>query len=174
MYFRITLWTSKLRNQKEFIAPEWFKDAMPDLHLDGELFAGREFFQYMGTVRKKVPVDEEWKKIKYMVYDMPEEDNVFGERIKKLEKFLKNETFMLTYGDGVSDIDLSKLESFHRSHGKMVTVTAVHPGARFGELEVANDQVLSFQEKPQVGQGWINGGFFIIELFTSELFLLQQ
>ena len=74
------------RNQKEFIAPEWFKDAMPDVDLDGELFAGREFFQYMGAVRKKVPVDEEWKKIKYIVYDMPEEDNVFGERIKKLEK----------------------------------------------------------------------------------------
>ena len=70
---------------------------------------------------------------------------------------------MLTYGDGVSDVDLSKLESFHRSHGKMVTVTAVHPGARFGELEIAKDKVLSFQEKPQIRQGWINGGFFIME-----------
>ena len=74
------------RNHKEFIAPEWFKDAMPDINLDGELFAGREFFQYMGTVRKKVPVDEEWKKIKYVVYDLPEEDDVFEGRVEKLKK----------------------------------------------------------------------------------------
>ena len=77
------------RNQKEFIAPEWFKDAMPDTDLDGELFAGREYFQYMGTVRKKVPVDEEWKKIKYMVYDLPEEDDIFENRIDKLKKVVK-------------------------------------------------------------------------------------
>lgn len=77
------------RNQKEFIAPEWFKDAMPNIDLDGELFAGREHFQYMGTVRKKVPVDEEWKKIKYMVYDLPEEDDIFENRIDKLKKIVK-------------------------------------------------------------------------------------
>ena len=72
------------RNQKEFIAPEWFKDEMPDVDLDGELFAGRENFQVMGTVRKKVPVDEEWKKIKYVVYDLPEEEDTFENRIIKL------------------------------------------------------------------------------------------
>ena len=99
--------------------------------------------------------------------------------MKRLESYIGSETFMLTYGDGVSDIDLSKLESFHRSHGKMVTVTAVHPGARFGELEIDNDQVLSFQEKPQVGQGWINGGFFIIEpeffsLIEGDQIMLEQ
>ena len=102
-----------------------------------------------------------------------------GGRVKRLESYIGTETFMLTYGDGVSDIDLSKLESFHRSHGKMVTVTAVHPGARFGELEIDNDQVLSFQEKPQVGQGWINGGFFIIEpeffsLIEGDQTMLEQ
>jgi glucose-1-phosphate cytidylyltransferase len=90
-------------------------------------------------------------------------DTMTGGRVKRLESYIGNEPFMLTYGDGVSDVDLSKLESFHRSHGKMVTVTAVHPGARFGELGIDNDKVLSFQEKPQVGQAWINGGFFVME-----------
>jgi glucose-1-phosphate cytidylyltransferase len=70
---------------------------------------------------------------------------------------------LLTYGDGLSDIDLDQLITFHKSHGKMVTVTAVHPGARFGELEMRGEQVISFQEKPQTGQGWINGGYFVIE-----------
>jgi glucose-1-phosphate cytidylyltransferase len=70
---------------------------------------------------------------------------------------------MLTYGDGVANVNIDELLKFHRSHGKMVTVTAVHPGARFGELDMEGDQVTSFQEKPQMAQGWINGGFFVIE-----------
>lgn len=86
-----------------------------------------------------------------------------GGRVKRLQSFIGNEPFMLTYGDGVANIDLDALLKFHRSHGKMVTVTAVHPGARFGELMVESDQVRKFQEKPQMGQGWINGGFFVIQ-----------
>ena len=70
---------------------------------------------------------------------------------------------MLTYGDGVADIDINRLLDFHRSHGKMVTVTAVHPGARFGELVINADKVENFQEKPQMGDGWINGGYFVIQ-----------
>ena len=70
---------------------------------------------------------------------------------------------MLTYGDGVANLDFAKLLAFHKKHGKMVTVTAVRPGARFGELEITGDQVASFQEKPQMGQGWINGGFFVVQ-----------
>ena len=70
---------------------------------------------------------------------------------------------MLTYGDGVADINLAALEEFHRSHGKMATVTAVHPVARFGELKIDGDRVTSFQEKPQVTQGWINGGFLLCQ-----------
>ena len=69
---------------------------------------------------------------------------------------------MLTYGDGVADINLAALE-IHRSHGKMATVTAVHPVARFGELKMDGDRVTSFQEKPQVTQGWINGGFLLCQ-----------
>lgn len=90
-------------------------------------------------------------------------NSMTGGRVKRLQSFIGNEPFMLTYGDGVADIDLDKLLKFHRSHGKMVTVTAVHPGARFGELIINESCVKSFKEKPQMGQGWINGGFFIIE-----------
>jgi len=94
-----------------------------------------------------------------------------GGRVKRLQSFIGNETFMLTYGDGVANIDVDALLQFHKSHGKMVTVTAVHPGARFGELEMQDKQVISFQEKPQTGQGWINGGYFIME---SEIFDLIE
>lgn len=90
-------------------------------------------------------------------------ESMTGGRVKRLQPFIGDEPFMLTYGDGVADIDIDALLDFHRRHGKMVTVTAVHPGARFGELKIESDQVSSFQEKPQMGQGWINGGYFIIE-----------
>ena len=104
------------RNQKEFIAPEWFKDAMPNVDLDGELFAGREFFQYMGTVRKKVPVDDEWKKIKYMVYDMPEEDNVFGERIKKLEEVVKdNGSDIVVFAKQIVITSIPQMEKIYKT-----------------------------------------------------------
>lgn len=90
-------------------------------------------------------------------------ESMTGGRVKRLQSFIGNEPFMLTYGDGVADIDVDALLAFHRSHGKMVTVTAVHPAARFGELMIESDQVKSFQEKPQMGQGWINGGYFVIQ-----------
>jgi len=90
-------------------------------------------------------------------------ESMTGGRVKRLQSFIGNESFMLTYGDGVANVDLDALLKFHKSHGKMVTVSAVHPNARFGELEMEEQQVVSFQEKPQTGQGWINGGYFIIE-----------
>ena len=86
-----------------------------------------------------------------------------GGRVKRMEPFIGNETCMLTYGDGVADIDLDALLSFHRSHGKMITVSAVRPAARFGELDLDGHKVASFQEKPQMHDGWINGGYFVIE-----------
>ena len=86
-----------------------------------------------------------------------------GGRVKRLTRHLKNETFMLTYGDGLADIDVNRLLDFHRSHGRMVTVTGVHPVARFGELNIEGERVTAFQEKPQVRDGWINGGFFVCE-----------
>lgn len=87
-----------------------------------------------------------------------------GGRVKRLKEYIGNETFMLTYGDGLADVDIKKLVEFHKSHGKMATVTAVHPSARFGELSISTRQdVIAFKEKPQTAQGWINGGFFVLE-----------
>ena len=77
--------------------------------------------------------------------------------------WLRQDTFMMTYGDGVADIDLRQLLAFHRSHGKLATVTAVRPPARFGGLSFSGDLVSEFTEKPQIGEGWINGGFFVLE-----------
>ncbi len=86
-----------------------------------------------------------------------------GGRIKRLAPYLNNETFMLTWGDGVSDINLHKLLAFHRSHGKLATLTAVRPQARYGHLELNGDVVAEFSDKPQTGEGWINGAFFVLE-----------
>lgn len=86
-----------------------------------------------------------------------------GGRVKRLEPHLRGSTFMVTYGDGVSDIDLTDLLRFHRAHGKLATVTAVRPPARFGGLIFDGDMVAEFTEKPQIGEGWINGGFLVFE-----------
>jgi glucose-1-phosphate cytidylyltransferase len=86
-----------------------------------------------------------------------------GGRIKRMLTLIKNETFFLTYGDGVSDVNLNELLAFHKSHNKLVTLTAVRPPARFGGLTFDGDLVASFTEKPQAGEGWINGGFMVCE-----------
>jgi glucose-1-phosphate cytidylyltransferase len=86
-----------------------------------------------------------------------------GGRVKRMRDYVGNEPFLLTYGDGVANVDIDALLRFHRKHGKMVTVTAVRPAARFGELFIQDDRVESFREKPQMHEGWINGGFFVIE-----------
>ncbi len=86
-----------------------------------------------------------------------------GGRIKRLQPHIGNEPFMLTWGDGVSDVDLAALLKFHRSHGKLATVTAVRPTARFGHMEFEGDRVRAFTEKPQTAEGWINGAFFVLE-----------
>lgn len=91
------------------------------------------------------------------------ERTMTGGRLKKMREYVGNETFMLTYGDGLSDVNIDQLLSFHKSHGKMITMTAVRPLARFGELMLMDGRVESFQEKPQLHDGWINGGFFVIE-----------
>ena len=90
-------------------------------------------------------------------------DTQTGGRLKRLEAWLKDGTFMLTYGDGVADIDLRDLLRFHRAQGRLGTVTAVRPPARFGELVLDGSAVGRFTEKPQVGEGWINGGFMVCE-----------
>ena len=90
-------------------------------------------------------------------------ESMTGGRVKRMQPYIGNEPFLLTYGDGVANIDIGALVAFHKSHGKMVTVSSVHPGARFGELDINGNQVTTFQEKPQTTQGWINGGYFVIE-----------
>lgn len=91
-------------------------------------------------------------------------NSMTGGRVKRLQSFIGNETCLITYGDGLSDINLDDLISFHKNHGKEVTITAVRPTARFGELAIGDDMTVnSFKEKPQIDQGWINGGFLVVE-----------
>jgi glucose-1-phosphate cytidylyltransferase len=90
-------------------------------------------------------------------------DSMTGGRLLRLKHLLDGETFMVTYGDGLSDVDIDALVAFHRAHGKLATVTAVRPPARFGGIEFEGDRVKFFSEKPQTTVGWINGGFFVLE-----------
>jgi glucose-1-phosphate cytidylyltransferase len=86
-----------------------------------------------------------------------------GGRIKRLAPYLGGSTFMLTWGDGVSNLNLHELLAFHKRHGRLATLTAVRPTARFGHLEMQGDQIVEFSEKPQTREGWINGAFFVLE-----------
>ena len=86
-----------------------------------------------------------------------------GGRLKRLKKMLGNETFLMTYGDGLSDVNLSKLLKFHKTNKKLVTLTAVRPPARFGAIKLNGNKVKTFKEKNKMDEGWINGGFFVIE-----------
>ena len=90
-------------------------------------------------------------------------DTQTGGRIRRVAQFIGNEPFMLTYGDGVANIDLKKLLDFHQNQGKLVTLTAVRPPARFGQMTIDAGSVVEFKEKPQIGEGWINGGFFVLQ-----------
>lgn len=107
-------------------------------------------------------------------------DTMTAGRLRRLQPWLDNQPFMVTYGDGVADIDLQQLVAFHRSHDKLATVTAVRPPARFGLMRFDGDQVTDFAEKPQTEQGWINGGFFVFQpeagdyIFGSDDMMLER
>ena len=91
-------------------------------------------------------------------------ETLTGGRIKRAGKFVDNEPFLLTYGDGVSDVDIQKLVEFHKSHGKLATMTAIQPEGRFGALDISkNNEINSFIEKPKGDNAWINGGFFVCQ-----------
>jgi len=132
----------------------------------------KEFFLHYRTLNADFTIDLETGKVsshqfneldwKVTMVDTGHE-TMTGGRVKRMKSYIGDETCMLTYGDGLSDIDINKLITFHENHKKMVTITAVHPGARFGELEMKGEEVTSFQEKPQTVKGWINGGYFVIE-----------
>ena len=111
----------------------------------------------------KVSVSKKcWRDWAVSIYDSGS-NTMTGGRLLRLKNILKSDTFMMTYGDGVCDIDIRKLVSFHKKHGKLATVTAVRPIARFGGMDIKNDKVMEFKEKPQSEAGWINGGFFVFE-----------
>lgn len=112
--------------------------------------------------------EEDWK---IWLVDTGQETNTGG-RLKRLAIHLDNigaDLFLGTYGDGVADVDISKLLAFHHSHGKLATVTAVHPPSRFGELVIHDTLVTDFQEKPQTTEGWINGGYFVLHRKVLDL-----
>jgi len=92
------------------------------------------------------------------------QDSMTGGRVKRIKPYVNNETFMLTYGDGLSDIDITALLEFHRRHGKLASVTAVQPSGRFGAMQIGeSNTVQAFHEKPDGDGGWVNGGFFVFE-----------
>ena len=119
------------------------------------------YFKNFKKIDKPFNFTLDKKKISITLSDTGE--NTFtGGRLKRMRKFInKSEDFMFTYGDGVSNVNLKKLSNFHKKNRKMVTVTAVRPPARFGEIILKKNIVATFKEKPQVKSGWINGGFFV-------------
>lgn len=117
-------------------------------------------FLSQGTSYAHSDTSEPWK---VTIVDTGYE-TMTGGRIKRIEKYIGNETFLLTYGDGVSNVDINKLILFHKSRGKSVTMTAIQPEGRFGIINFSNtDQILSFREKDKEDSGWINGGFMVLE-----------
>ncbi|MEI7846290.1 MAG: sugar phosphate nucleotidyltransferase, partial [Chloroflexota bacterium] len=90
-------------------------------------------------------------------------DTQTGGRLKRAANFIGREPFMFTYGDGVSNVNIDKLLAYHRASGKLATLTAVRPPARFGQMVFDGDNVTHFEEKPQIGEGWINGGYFVLQ-----------
>lgn len=147
----------------------------PALGYKGEVI--KEYFHNYSTISKDFTIDLKSKQIENLSDGAEDwkihlidtgKDSMTGGRLFRLKKYLQNEeTFMLTYGDGVCDVNITKLLEFHKAHKKIATVTAVRPPARFGALEIKNGVVTDFHEKPQVGEGWINGGYFV---FNKEIF----
>jgi glucose-1-phosphate cytidylyltransferase len=129
-----------------------------------------------GKVEYNNPVTEDWR---VSLVDTGLHTMTGGRLLRLKDSLELDGTFMLTYGDGVSDVDITALVDFHRSHGRLATVTAVRPPVRFGELDTKGSEVTSFQEKPQAEQGWVSGGFFVFEtgifdLITDDSTLLER
>ena len=143
---------------------------IPTLGYKGEVIK-KFFFDYQnlrtdlsinlanGDIKKKNNHNENW--LVHLI-DTGKETQTGG-RIKKAMSYAKGERVMATYGDGLANVNIDKLLNFHKSHGKLATLTAVRPPSRFGEINFNGDNVINFAEKPQVGEGWINGGFFVLE-----------
>jgi glucose-1-phosphate cytidylyltransferase len=113
-----------------------------------------------GAVEYSNPTAENWR---VSLVDTGPKTMTGGRLLRLKPRLAAGGTFMLTYGDGVADVDAKRLLAYHKSHGKLATVTAVRPSARFGGMHLNDGRVIDFQEKPQSGEGWINGGFFVFE-----------
>lgn len=148
-----------------------FRDFVIALGYKGEMI--KEYFINYHPLNSDVMVHLKSGEVRYENADVDDwivrmvdtgENSMTGGRLHRLESILRpHGTFMLTYGDGVADVDIKALVRFHKKHGKLATVTAVRPPARFGSMVFDGDKVVHFQEKPQTGEGWINGGFFVFE-----------
>lgn len=143
-----------------FVALGYMGDFIKSYFLDSYNLSGNLTIDFgRGMVQRAAQDSEDWKVnlVETGLHSMT------GGRLRRLRDWLDGDTFMLTYGDGVSNVDLTELLAFHRSHGKIATVTAVRPPARFGGLVINDGSVESFTEKPVSGEGWINGGFLVFE-----------
>ena len=127
-------------------------------------FGHYEFYIALGykgqEIKKYFTKKKNLKKIKINLIETGK-NTMTGGRLKRLKSFIGKETFLLTYGDAVTDLDINQVIKFHKEHGKMITVTAVRPPARFGELIIKENLVSDFKEKPQISEGWVNGGYFV-------------
>lgn len=146
---------------REFILALGYKGEMIKRHMLDLNALGRDFTlnTRTGAIHPFGSEPPDWS---VQLIDTGKETQTGG-RLKRLTPHLQGAPFMMTYGDGVGNIDINALINFHQSHGKLATITAVRPPSRFGAIEFKGDQILRFTEKPQVGEGWINGGFMVLD-----------
>jgi glucose-1-phosphate cytidylyltransferase len=146
---------------KEFVIALGYKgDIIKDYFLNYHYYS-RNLTVHLQTGEVKIHNDNDEDWVVHML-DTGAETNTGG-RVKQVAEFIGNESFMLTYGDGVSNVNISQLVDFHKQQDKLVTLTAVRPPARFGQMTIEDHRVVQFREKPQIGEGWINGGFFVLQ-----------
>lgn len=145
----------------EFVLALGYKgEAIKRYFLDYQALSGDLTIELgKGEVKARTPTAEDWT-LHLMDTGL---GTATGGRVRRLQPLLQDGTFMVTYGDGVSDVDLQALLRFHRAQGRLATLTAVRPPARFGGISFDGDRVARFTEKPQIGEGWINGGFLVFE-----------
>jgi glucose-1-phosphate cytidylyltransferase len=148
---------------KEFIVCLGYKGNMiKDYFLNYEIM-NRDFTIHLG-MRDNLTIHNNYEELDWTItLANTGEKAQTGARIKKIEKYIQDDLFMVTYGDGVSSINIDNLVNFHKSHGKIGTMSGVHPSSRFGEFTIKDNQVIDFHEKPQTKEGLINGGFFVFD-----------
>jgi len=140
--------------QRSFTIKRWFRDyhlAKSDYTID---LSRPDEAQYHGDEDI-----EDWR----ITFAETGLNSMTGARVKRIEQYIAGDTFMVTYGDGVADVDINDLLKFHHSHGRLATLTSVRQPGRFGELDLVGNRVADFSEKPLVASGWINGGFFVFD-----------